>query len=362
MFGFKLCRAVALIAVLGSTGAYADVFTETGSLGPQGTQAGTLITNQARAEYSISGNTLTEQSNVETFSVDERIQVDVTVQMPSVRVQGGQSQSLQSFLITNLGNGQERFSLDVLPMAAGFTPIFASDNRVYRAVEDACSMDDVTPAQAFDVEADQLELASGGTILICVPADIPADVSNGEEGLITLRASSETPGANGAGIGDVLAGAGDEGVDAVVVQADGRDEDQGLYVVSAVEVTVVKSIAEVADGFRTGPPNTPQGGRFIPDAVITYQLDVTVAGSGSVENLRIVDDIPLPNGDGGIAYVPNSVVVDDAGQTDAADDDLTTVTEVTIDGVPHRRITVDFGSTSGDPLFESVITFQVQIQ
>ncbi|TVS16719.1 MAG: hypothetical protein EA417_08690 [Gammaproteobacteria bacterium] len=362
MFGFKRYPVALLAAVLASPGAYAEVFTETGSLGPQGTQAGTVISNQARAEYAISGNPVIEQSNLDTFSVDERIQVDVTVQTPSVTVQGGQSQRLQPFLITNLGNGQERFSLEVLPMATAFTPVFASDNLVYRAVGDSCTTDDVTASRAFDVEADQLDLASGGTILICVPADIPADAADGEEGLIVLRAKSDTPGADGAGIGDALAGVGDEGVDAVVVQANGSDEDEGLYVVSAVDVTVVKSISEVADGFRTGPPNTADGGRFIPDAIVTYRLDVTVAGSGSVDNLRIIDDIPLPSGDSGIAYVPNSVVVDGAAQTDSADGDLTTVTEVTVDGVPHRRITVDFGPTSGDPLFESVITFQFQIQ
>lgn len=360
MSRFKRFGLVLIAASLGSIGAQAATFNETGSVGPQGTQAGTTISNQARAEFAINGNPVTELSNIESFDVDERIQVDVTVQTPAVSVQPGQTQRIQPFLVTNLGNGQEVFNLTVLPNVGGddFDPIFAANNLVYRASGATCSPSDITGSQEFNTGTDQLDLAPGGTILICAPADIPAGVVDGDVGFLDLRAASATTGASAASPGDVLAGAGDGGVDAVVVQNLGRDEDRGVYVVSAVEVTVVKSITQIDDGFSTSAPGG--GATFIPGAIVTYQLDVTVEGTGTAQNLSIVDDIR--NDGTEIVYVPNSVVVNGTGRTDAVDADNVSVTDVTLSGVPHKRITINFGTTSGDPIVEHEITFQVEIQ
>lgn len=367
MSRFKRFGLVLLAASLGSIGAQAATFTETGSAGPQGTQAGTTISNQARAEFQINSNPVTQFSNVEEFDVDERIQVDVTVQQASVQVQPGQTQRIQPFLVTNLGNGQEIFDLTVLPNVGGddFDPVFAANNLVYRAVGASCAPSDITPSQAFDTGADQLDLAPGGTILICAPADIPGGVLDGEVGFLDLRAGSATAGASAANPGDVLAALGDGGVDAVVVQSLGRDADQGVYVVSAVEVTVVKSIIEVDDGFRIGAPNTPTGGRFIPGAIVTYQLDVQVDGTGTAQNLSIVDDIRDDGTE--IVYVGSSVVVNGTGRTDIVDADNVSVIDVIpatgpFAGVPVKRITVNFGTTSGDPTVNHEITFQVEVQ
>lgn len=362
MSRFKRFGLAIVAAGLASIGAHANTFTETGNVGAQGTQAGTSISNQARAEFAINGNPITELSNIEEFEVDERIQVDVTVQTPTVSVQPGQTSRIQPFLITNLGNGQELFRLTVLPNVSGddFDPIFAANNLVYRASGSSCSSSDLTASQQFDTGTDELDLSSGGTMLICVPADIPGGVSDGEVGFLDLRATSKTPGADVANAGDVLAGEGDGGVDAVVVQNNGRDSDRGTYVVSAVDVTVVKSIIEVDDGFRSGTPNTPGGGRFIPGAIVTYRLDVEVDGTGTAQNLLIIDEIR--NDGTEMVYVADSVVVNGTGRTDAADADNVTVTDVTIAGVPHKRITIDFGTTSGDPTVNHEITFQVEIQ
>lgn len=360
MSRFKRFGLVLITASLGSVGAQADTFTETGNAGPQGTQAGTTISNQARAEFQIDGSGVTELSNIEAFDVDEKIQVDVSVGQPVVQVQPGDSQAIQPFLVTNLGNGQETFDLTVLPNVTGsdFDPDFADNNLVYRASGTSCSSSDITGSQEFDTGADQLDLAPGGTILICAPADIPTSAADGEEGFLDLRATSNTTGASAAGVGDVLVGEGNGGVDAVVVQNLGRNEDRGVYVVSAVEVSVVKSIVQIDDGFETSAPGGDA--TYIPGAIVTYQLDVTVAGSGTAENLKIVDDL-LDDGSE-IEYVAGSVVVNDTGRTDGDDNDVVTVSDVTLSGVPHKRITVDFGTTDGDPQVDHEITFQVEIQ
>ncbi len=360
MSRFNRLGLVLVTASLGSVGVHAETFTETGNVGPQGTQAGTTISNQARAEFAINGNPVAELSNIEAFDVDERIQVDVTVQQASVLVEGGQTNRIQPFLITNLGNGQEAFNLSVLPNIGGddFDPIFSASNLVYRASGSACAPSDITASQEFDTGTDQLNLASGGTILICVPADIPFEVNDGDEGLLDLVAASSTPGASAAGVGGVLTGQGDGGVDAVVVQNQAQDGDRGVYVVSAVDVTVVKSIFQINDGFQTTAPGG--GATFIPGAVVTYQIDVTVDGRGNAQNLAVIDDIR--NDGEQVLYVANSVVVNGIGSTDAADIDLVTVSDVVIGGVDHKRIFVDFGTTSGDPVVNHQIRFQVEIQ
>lgn len=360
MSGLKRFGLVLIAASLASMGVQAETFTETGNLGPQGTPAGTTISNQARAEFAVNGNPVTELSNIEAFDVDERIQVDVTVQQASVLVQGGQSNRIQPFLITNLGNGQEAFSLSVLPNIGGddFDPIFSSSNLVYRASGSACVPSDITSSQAFDTGTDQLDLASGGTILICVPADIPGAVNDGDEGLLDLAAASLTPGASAAGVGGVLAGEGDGGVDAVVVQNQAQAGDRGVYVVSGVVVTVVKAIFQINDGFQTSAPG--DGATFIPGARVTYQIDVTVDGSANAQNLAIIDDIR--NDGEEVLYVANSVVVNGTSGTDAADGDLVTVSDVVVGGIDHKRIFVDFGTTPGDPVVNHQVRFQVEIQ
>jgi len=367
MSRFKRFGLVLIAASLGSISAQAATFTETDTVGPQGTQAGTSISNQARAEFAINGNPVSEFSNTEEFLVDERIQVDVTVQQASVQVQPSQTQRIQPFLITNLGNGQETFDLTVLPNVGGddFDPTFAANNLVYRASGASCAPSDIAVSQQFNTGTDQLDLAPGGTILICAPADIPGAAVDGEVGFFDLRADSATAGASAASPGDVLAGVGDGGVDAVVVQNFGRDSDQGVYVVSAVDVTVVKSIIEVDDGFRSGVPNTPTGGRFIPGAIVTYQLDVEVDGTGTAQNLSIVDDIRDDGTD--VLYVGSSVVVNGTGRTDLVDADIVSVTDVTpatgpFAGLPVKRITVNFGTTSGAPTVNHEITFQLEVQ
>ncbi|MCC5887152.1 MAG: hypothetical protein JJT88_12035 [Gammaproteobacteria bacterium] len=362
MSRFKRFGLVLIAASLGSIGAQAATFSETGSVGPQGTQAGVTISNQARANFSINGNPIVELSNVEEFLVDERIQVDVTVQAAAVTVRPGDENRIQPFLITNLGNGQELFSLTVVPNVSGddFNPIFAANQLVYRAAGSSCTQGDIQASQQFDTGNDQLDLAPGGTILICVPADIPGSVDDGDEGFLDLQAQSLTAGAAAAGAGDVLAGAGDGGVDAVVIQAGGRDTDRGVYVVSAVEVEVVKSIIEVADGFRTGAPNTPNGGRFIPGAIVTYRLDVTVSGSGTATNLLIIDEIRDDGEE--IRFVANSTIVNGIARDD--NEAPVSVTDTMVGGIAHKRITVNFGNTTpspGNPV-DHVITFQVEVQ
>lgn len=363
MSRFKRIGLVLIAASLGSIGAQAATVAGTGTIGAQGTQAGTTISNQARAEYQVNTRDIEALSNVEDFLVDEKIQVDVTKQAAAVTVQPEDLQRIQPFLVTNFGNATEAFSLNVvLPGGDNFSPILAGNNLVYLAAGAACDDGDIISAQSLHTGNDELVLASGGTALICAVADIPDATlaADGDEGFLDLVAISKTTGASAANAGAVLAGEGQGGGDAVVVNLNGRDQDTGVYVVSAVTVTVVKNITLVDDGFRAGDPGTAGGGRFIPGALVTYELVVTVSGSGTASNLVIIDEIRDDGTE--MTYIPETVLFDGFQRTDTSGDDNVTVSNVTIATVPYKRIAVTLGNVGGDPQQVHTITFQVEVQ
>jgi len=138
---------------------------------------------------------------------------------------------------------------------------------------------------------------------------------------VFLLAETTTGALAGATPGTVAAGQGTspsgDGIDAVVGSTQGSASDRQTYVVSAVVVTVNKTIDSVVDPFG--------GNTRIPGSVVTYSIVVEVSGSGTAEDLVITDSIAAVVGGEGIAYVQGSVTVNTFGVTDAADADSTQV-------------------------------------
>ena len=58
------------------------------------------------------------------------------------------------------------------------------------------------------------------------------------------------------------------------------------------------------------------GASQVPGATITYTLTTTVAGSGSLANLRVSDPVPA-----GTTYTPASITLDGTPLSDASDGD-----------------------------------------
>jgi hypothetical protein len=84
-----------------------------------GVPAGTTIQNTAEVSYTIGGSTATTPSNTVGITVDEILDVVVTLQSGSVSVTPGATNQELLFRVTNTGNGPERFRLDMTSVLTG---------------------------------------------------------------------------------------------------------------------------------------------------------------------------------------------------------------------------------------------------
>jgi uncharacterized repeat protein (TIGR01451 family) len=280
----------------------------------EGTPAGTNIANQATVSFAVRSDSFTLNSNVTTTRVDEVIDVGVVWQdSTSVTVAPGDTNQVLTFRVTNRGNGIETFTLDTDSTVGGgeFNPLFVG---LYL---------DTNGNGLFDAGVD-LEYASDpvlpadGSITVLVLNNIPGGLSDGDRGNSRLSATSVT--GNGAP-GTVFATAGDGGTDAVAGTSGGSVGDTGTYLVSALVVTVAKSVA-IADPFGGSEP--------VMGAVLTYSLAVTVTGSGTAEDIIITDAIPANTTYRSGSLTLNLLTLTDDDDGDAGDVGVSTPGVVTV--------------------------------
>ena len=238
------------------------IFLQAPSVMAEGTPAGTSIANQATVNFVIGSESYILNSNITTTRVDEVIDVGVVWQDSTyVTVTPGDTDQVLTFRVTNRGNGTETFVLAADSAVGGgeYNPslvglyLDTNGNGLYDAgVDLECAADPVLPAD--------------GSITVFILNDIPSGLSDGDRGNSRLSATSTT----GTGSpGTIFATAGDGGTDAVVGTSGGSAGDTGTYLVSALTVSVAKSVA-IADPFGGSEPVT--------GAVLTYSLAVTVTG------------------------------------------------------------------------------------
>lgn len=268
-----------------------------------GTVAGTDIDNTAQVSYEVGGSPVTENSNTLTVTVAEILDVDVTLQSPQVLVSPGDSNQELLFTVTNVGNGSEAFGLIINSVLAGddFDPTPATPSIYF----DTDGSGDLSPGDTpYNPGVNDPVLAPDTSVDVLLANDIPAGAADGNIGQSELTGTATT----GSGApGDVVPGAGDGGVDAVVGASGASDADVGEYVVSDVELEVSKS-ASVSDPFGGTQP--------VPAAQITYQVVVTVTGTGMATNTAFSDLVP-PN----TTYVPGSITLNGGALTDTPDGD-----------------------------------------
>lgn len=305
-----------------------------------GTLAGTNITNTATATYNdAGGNPQTTPSNIVTLRVDELLDVTVASSDPGdVVVMPGQTNRVLGFDVTNTGNGTENFSLTANGALTGdqFDPTTTSiviDNGdgVYDPLTDTV----YTGPASFQLTPDQ-------TRRVFVLSTIPAGVVDADRGQATLTAAAAT----GTGApGTAFAGQGQGGGDAIVGSTGADGVDDGYYLVQNATISFTKSQAVVA------PASVGGGARTVPGSIITYTLTATVSGSGSLTNVNISDAVPANT-----TYLTNSMTLQSAPLTDAADSDAgsTTVAGSTVTAVNVTLGTVPAGQTR-------TVTFQVRV-
>jgi uncharacterized repeat protein (TIGR01451 family) len=237
------------------------------------------------------------------IKVDELIDVTtVTTDPGDITTAPGATGNVQTFRVTNTGNGEEAYRLTANTNVGGddFDPALTqivldtNGNGIYDP-----GVDTVYVAGSNDpvLQPDQSRI-------VFVITSTPVAVTNGNRGTTNLMAVAVT----GSGApGTSFPGAGQGGGNAVIGTT-GADADANSFLaVQAATLALVKT-ATILDPFG--------GNRPVPGAVITYTLVATVSGAGTLNNLVITDPVPV-----GVTYSAGSITHDTVALTDAADAD-----------------------------------------
>lgn len=302
-----------------------------------GTPANTVISTQATAQYQVGAATLTQSSNPLTTTVAELLDVDVTWQDSTpVVVHPEDINQILTFSVTNTGNGNESFTLAGSGVVSGddFDPTVAA---IYLDAN-ADSLFDANTDTLYTAGVNDPALAPDAAITLFVLSNIPANLTDGTSGLCQVSATALT----GTGLpGDGLSGMGEGGTDAVFGASGASASITGAYAISNAHLAVTKS-ATVVD---------PRGGDLATtDAVITYQIQIEVTGSGTARSVVFTDPIPAET-----TYQPNSLQLNGTLLSDLQDSDAGDV-GVTTDNV----VTVNLGDLAESSPTQT-ITFEVTI-
>jgi len=257
----------------------------------------------ATVDYSIGGAPQQVTSNVSTVVVGELVNVTMALQSPTVSVAAGAANKALLFLVTNIGNSIETFTLagDSVLVGDDFDPTPAAPFIYF----DSDSSGDLSPGDTpYVAGSNDPSLAADASVAILLVNDIPAGLPDGEYGRSELTATANT----GTGApGTVMPGQGTGGVDAVIGLSGGEMAVFGQYLVGDILLSAVKSQA-VLDPFGGNQP--------IPGAAIAYQIVVTATGTGIATGVAFTDPIPAST-----TYVAGSLRLNGAPLTDAADAD-----------------------------------------
>ena len=331
-----------------------------------GTPAGTAITNQATANYSIGANSYTTASNAKTIRVDDKVSFTLTPGDTAnvTLVPGGRA--YQTYFLTNTGNGPHDFTLS--PAAAG-TPSFspAAGPAFY---SDAAG----TTLLPVDANAGGLpylhSLASDATRTVYLYITAPAQAGDGQA--LDYVVIAEAYQSNNLGMVNPPAkasakAAADAAVDKnanllvqYVVLADGHgnggDSDRdGKVAVLATDgsgITVGFKVHSAAVNVSKAVTIADQNGGSlpVPGATLHYTLTVTATGSGTASGVLVVDPVPANT-----TYTPGTLKLNGNVLTDQADADAGDV-----GGTTPGTVTVRLGSmTNASPA--QTVTFDVKI-
>lgn len=277
---YLLLRAAVCAVLAGATPALAQQ------------RAGTPIINVAVADAVIDSGPARIASNAATLRIDELLGITLLASANAIAVEGAGFAA--PFVVTNAGNGVERFVLAAtLEGAAGTVVGFAIDgngNGVFDAGETVLGTA-LTPA-----------LAPGEAIrLLAVLAPLQSVLANAALSIFSrAQTGSGAP-------GTTYPGRGDGGTDAVVGPTTAEATIRfALARGAAPEATLVKSQTLESTGATTG----------MRGSIITYSLAANFNGGGTARGASVVDPIPA-----GTTFVPGSLTLDGAALSDASDGD-----------------------------------------
>lgn len=198
--------------------------------------------------------------------------------------------------------------LSTLP-GDNFDPVLATPSSIYF---DTDSSGDLSAGDTAYVPGADVSLAADAGITLFVLNNIPVGLNNGDTGLSQIALVHK----GGAGKpGQLLAGGGVGGIDAVFGTTGDQAVQSGKYVVANnVTLSAVKSETVV----------DPQGGaRPILGATITYSIVITPAGAGTAVAATFSDPIPASTTFKSGSIKLNSIALTDAVGDDAGEYDAT---------------------------------------
>lgn len=277
-----------------------------------GTEAGTVISNQAYADYQdANGNDLTRiYSNTVTTTVSQVAGVDLSPAAETVAGANTPTEGDTVYFpvdIVNTGNGDDVFDF-TYNVDSGWTP---TDVSFFFDVNGNGIYDDGTDTEIVDTAATYTTGAVGSDdsypIIMAVTIPDSGTAADGSTSVITVEAVS---------------------------QLDGAVTDTGTYT-AQVASAVIQSV-------KTHSPESP-----VPGDTVTYTITLTNNGSIDGDVALVNDTIPA-----NVTYVAGSITLDTVSKTDADDLDNADY-NVTV----ANAVYVDVGTiTSGGG--QVVITFQ----
>lgn len=293
-------------------------FYSAGSVYAIGTDAGVNIQNTASASFEINGTPQTPvASNTVQTTVDELLDVVVVDDSGGpVAVSVSEVGAVLQFTVTNNGNGSEVFRIiaDENINEGGFDPVL---NQLYIESNAIPGLQVGSDTSYVPGSSDPV-LNEDESLIIYVESNIPGGLAQGDNGDVQVRAVAQTIITALAGIDDPddaawpvpgvsYAGAGDGGGNAVVGTSNDINNllmrTSGRYTVSDAVVSIVKSATAIVDPFG--------GTTLVPGTIISYQLEVSVVGSGTAQALVIRDLIPAE-----LEYQIGTLQVAGAGEDD----------------------------------------------
>ncbi len=311
----------------------------------KGTPAGTLIPNVASVTYRDGGDRpVTTTSNTVIIRVQEILDVivapgsgDKPVALP------GDTGRAVPFLVTNSGNGQEKFALTLRTDIAGdnFDPVCP---RLFLDTDNSGTFEEAKDA-LYAAGTNDPNLAPDATVLVFALCDVPSTATNNDLGNLSLEARArtleKTPSSGAGETGTIFTNPNGDNIDAIVGTTTAKASAVSGLLVAVNFPTLTKS-QRVTDPNGTTNP--------VPNAIVTYTIVADIA-SGTVTDAVVSDIIPP-----GTTYEPNSMSVSDSAGTFVA---LTDADDADAGRVASGAIAVKLGELrSGSP---RSVRFRVKI-
>lgn len=286
----------------------------------KGTPAGTLISNMALIDYTVGGTDGNLTSNTDQFVIDRVVDIKVDWEdAAAIEVAAGDRDRVLTFLLANLGNGDENITLSYEHNTSSlFLP-----QGVMIYVDDGDGHFDPT----HDTNTTKVSLGADLNVTLFLVGAIPDDNTTkpGNHSYEILHAASDSNATPGV----------DRQHQLDIVLRQGSDADQGSWMIREYWL-----VAEKNATVHTEDNATHTGSR------ITYTIETYIGGKAAghtLTDLVVTDTIP-----DGTRYIPATLRLDGKPLTDRADADRgecnttqVTVRVGTLSGATHKRVQFD---------------------